>query len=73
MPVIVASPQDPSLTVLKLSIKQHKGGKKQLSPAKSKLFKNYEMPPPAETRTPGTQEIPTSYYVNWDVGSSFVS
>lgn len=34
-------PTDPSLTVLKLSIRQHKGGKKIISPAQSKLFKNY--------------------------------
>lgn len=63
-------PTDPSLTVLKLSIKQHKGEKK--SPAHSMFFLTTlrrSIPSPTP-RAPGAREIPISFYVYWNKLSS---
>lgn len=58
MPVIVASPQDPSLTVLKLSIKQHKGGGKNQVLLNPNLFKAIRYPQPLERELQGSRKFP---------------
>lgn len=63
MPLILSSiPTDPSLTVLKVSIKQYKGEKEY---NKSCSF-HASLTTPRPPGPPGVREIPISYYVYWN-------